>query len=44
MQKVPKTANAGTPLDLGGANRSNLVTDGTYVYYGNGTELLRIPK
>lgn len=44
LQKIAKSANAGIPLDLGGANQSNLATDGTYVYYANGTEILRIPK
>jgi hypothetical protein len=44
LQKIAKTANAGVPLDLGGANSSNLATDGTYVYYANGTEILTIPK
>jgi hypothetical protein len=44
LQRISKTANAGTPLEMGGANQSNLVTDGTYVYYANGNDLLRLPK
>jgi hypothetical protein len=44
LQRISKTANAGTPLEMGGANQSNLVTDGTYVYYANGNDLLSLPK
>jgi hypothetical protein len=44
LHKIAKTANAGMPTPMGGANQSNIATDGTYIYYGNGMEILRLPK
>ncbi|MBX3190650.1 MAG: hypothetical protein KF819_26860 [Labilithrix sp.] len=44
LVRIAKTANNGTPTTVGPANFHDVVTDGTYVYYGEGTRLRRVHK
>jgi hypothetical protein len=40
--RVAKTATNATAIDVGPANLFDVVTDGTYVYYGDDTSLRRV--
>jgi hypothetical protein len=41
LLRVDKTATNATPEDLGGANQFDVLTDATYLYYGNGSDIVR---
>lgn len=42
LARLPKTATNATPIDIGPANLQDVVTDGTYVYYGDGAKLTKL--
>jgi hypothetical protein len=44
LKRIDKTATNSAPTDLGEASAIDLVTDGTYIYYGNGNDILRMAK
>lgn len=44
LVRVAKTATNATATPVGPANVQDLVTDGTYVYYGEGTRVRRVHK
>jgi len=42
LARIAKTATNATPTDIGPANLQDVVTDGTFVYYGNGAKLTKL--
>jgi hypothetical protein len=44
LMRIDKTADSGTAEELGGANPFHILTDGSYLYYANGNDILRMAK
>lgn len=44
LVRVPKAATNAQPITVGPANLAPVVTDGTWVYWGNGTKIQRLHK
>jgi hypothetical protein len=44
LLRVSAAATSGTPAEVGAANPYDVLTDGTYVYWGNGQKLDRLHK
>lgn len=42
LARIAKAATNATPTDIGPANLQDVVTDGAYVYYGNGAKLTKL--